>query len=92
MRARTEFYYDNGDDTPDKGNLTETRVWDSYKGGTARAYSNPLTSTNSISTFNTFDTYGNILTTTDANNVVTTITYGCIDGNEIVSKVVEMGR
>lgn len=84
--SRSEFIYD---DPTNKGNLVETRVWDSFKGGQARAYSNPLTSTNSITTSATYNQYGMPLTTTDANNVVTTITYDCIDGSTSCSSTLQ---
>ncbi len=83
-KSRSEITYDytNYDSSNTKaGNPTETKTWDSFKGGQTRAYSNPLTSTNSISTSTTYNLYGMPLTTTDANGVVTTITYGCVDGN-----------
>ncbi len=73
--SRTEFTYDNASTT---ANLIETKSWDSYKGGQARAYSNPLTSTNSISSTTTYNSYGMPLTTTDAKGTVTAITYGSI--------------
>ncbi|MBX3295322.1 MAG: RHS repeat protein [Acidobacteria bacterium] len=38
---------------------------DSFKGGQYRAYSNPLTTTHSISTFAVYDQYGNVAQTTD---------------------------
>lgn len=82
VKSRSEFIYDYTDYSSSNtkaGNLIETRVWDSTKG----AVSDPLTtggSGNSISTFATYDTYGNVLTTTDANNVVTKYTYGNILG------------
>ena len=72
-KSRTEFFYD---DASSKGNLTETRAWDNTKGG----YSAPLTTGNSISTFTTYDTYGNPLTKTDANGSVAQITYGAVNG------------
>lgn len=76
--SRAEFEYDNYSTT---ANLLATRSWDSFKGGQYQAYSDPLTSTNSITTSATYNQYGMPLTTTDANGVVTTITYGCIDGS-----------
>jgi RHS repeat-associated protein len=81
-KSRSELSYDytSYSSNTKGGNLTETKSWDSYKGGTTRSYSNPLTSTNSISTSATYDSYGNPTQTTDANGVETTITYGCIDG------------
>lgn len=82
VKSRSEFIYDYIDYNSSNnkaGNLIETRVWDSTKG----AVSDPLTtgsSGNSIPTFATYDTYGNVLTTTDANNIVTKYTYGNIVG------------
>ena len=75
--ARSEFFYDNYSTT---ANPTETKVWDSFKGGQYRAYSNPLTATNSISTFAVYDPHGNVTQTTDANGTVTQITYGDVAG------------
>jgi hypothetical protein len=57
--SRTEFTYDNAATT---GNLTQQKSWDSTKG----AYSNPLTSGNSISVSNQYDGYGNPTLSTDA--------------------------
>ncbi len=75
--SRTEIEYDAAGTT---ANPTKTKVWDSYKGGAFRAYSNPLTATNSIETTATYDSYGNVLTSTDAKGVVSQITYGAING------------
>ena len=74
--SRSEFYYDGGIFSPNIGNLTETRVWDSTKSG----YSNPLTTANSISTTALYDQYGNPTLATDAKNNQTQITYGSISG------------
>lgn len=71
--SRSEFTYD---DVTDTANLTQTKTWDSFKGGSAQSYSNPLTGTNSISTTATYNGYGMPLTATDANGNVTSITYG----------------
>ena len=82
-RSRSELAYDfvNYDAGNTKGgNLVETKTWDSYKGGQTRAYSNPLTSTNAITTSATYNSYGMPLTTTDANGNVTQITYGNVAG------------
>ena len=73
--GRSEFFYD---DLTTKGNLTETKVWDSFKGGNAQSFSNPLTGTNSISTFADYDQYGNVIKTTDAKGTETVFTYGNI--------------
>ncbi|MGB7201021.1 MAG: RHS repeat-associated core domain-containing protein [Pyrinomonadaceae bacterium] len=78
--SRTELYYDGGMSSPDKGNLTETRTWDSHKGGTFQPYSNPLTTTNSLSTTAVYDQYGNPTLVTDAKGNQTQITYGNIAG------------
>lgn len=71
--ARQEFFYDNYSTT---GNLTETKSWDSSKS----SYSNPLSSTNSISTTTVYDPYGNPTLVKDANGNFTQITYGSING------------
>ncbi len=78
--SRSEFYYD---DPGNKGNLVETRIWDSTKAATlpspdANGYR--LNSNNFILTSTTYDAYGNPLSTTDARGVATAITYGCING------------
>ena len=75
--SRTELYYDS---LTTAGNLIETKSWDSYKGGTARAYSNPLTSTNSISVTTTYNSFGALTLITDANGSQTNITYGNVPG------------
>src|SRR6185503_874129 len=69
--TRTEFFYDNAATT---GNLTQQKQWDSTKG----AYSNPLTSGNSISTSAQYNQYGSPTLTTDARGVQTQIVYGTI--------------
>lgn len=81
-QTRSELTYDytSYSSNTKGGNATETKAFDSFKGGTTRSYSNPLTSTNSISTSATYDSYGNPTQTTDANGVQTTITYGSING------------
>lgn len=82
-KSRSEFTYDytNYDSSNTKGgNVTENKAWDSFKGGSSQSYSNPLTSTNSISTSATYNSYGMPTQTTDANGVQTTITYGGIYG------------
>jgi len=81
--SRSEITYDytNYDSSNTKaGNPTESKVWDSFKGGAVRAYSNPLTGTNSITTSATYNSYGMPLTSTDANGYVTQITYGNVAG------------
>ena len=71
--SRTEFIYDDPDN---RGNLIETRVWDSSKG----PYTAPLSVSNSISTFSEYDQYGNVVATTDARGARTTTTFGAIPG------------
>ena len=71
--TRTEFFYDNAATT---GNLTQQKQWDSTKG----AYSNPLTSGNSISTSTQYNQYGSPTLTTDARGTQTQIVYGSIGG------------
>lgn len=81
--SRSEMTYDYTDYSSSNtiaGNLTQTKAWDSYKGGSSRAYSDPLTSTNSITTSATYNSYGMPLTATDANGNVTQITYGNVAG------------
>ncbi|MET0754010.1 MAG: RHS repeat-associated core domain-containing protein [Pyrinomonadaceae bacterium] len=73
-KSRSEMFYDNLS-TPTKGNLTSTKVWDSYKSNATQAYSNPLTSTNSISSSVTYNSYGMPTSTTDAKGNQTLITY-----------------
>ncbi len=75
--SRTEIDYDNPSTT---ANPVATRVWDSWKGGQYRAYSSPLTPTNSISSTVQYDQYGNPELITDPNNAKTHITYGSIVG------------
>lgn len=77
VASGSEFTYDNPATT---ANLTATKVWDSNKGGVYRAYSSPLTSTNSISTSTTYDSYGNPTSTTDANSNVAQTSYGSVNG------------
>jgi RHS repeat-associated protein len=71
--SRTEFTYDNASTT---GNLTQQKTWDSTKG----AYSNPLTSGNSISVSHQYDGYGNPTLSTDARGYQTQFLYGSIGG------------
>ncbi|MBK7707807.1 MAG: RHS repeat protein [Acidobacteria bacterium] len=71
--SRTEFYYD---DPNNKGNLTETRVWDSTKDDVTV----PLSAANSVITSVQYNAFGAPTVTTDANGVQTAVTYGCIDG------------
>ena len=81
-KSRSEMVYDytTFSSNTKGGNLTETKSWDSLKGGATRAYSNPLTPTNSITTSATYNSYGMPLTATDANANVTQITYGLVGG------------
>lgn len=71
--ARSESYFDNPATT---GNLTQSKTWDSTKGG----YSNPLSSGNSISLSHQYDVYGNPILSTDARGFQTQITYGPVGG------------
>lgn len=72
--SRTEFYYDGGMISPNEGNLTETRVWDSTKG----AYTDPLMTANSLSTFTQYNSFGSPELLTDARGFQTKLTYGPI--------------
>ncbi len=74
--SRAEMFYDNALTT---GNLTETKAWDSYKNGVNQPYSNPLTTSNSISTTVQYNFYGSPVLTTDAKGYQTQITYGAIN-------------
>jgi RHS repeat-associated protein len=69
--SRNEFFYDNALTT---GNLTQQKNWDSTKG----AYSNPLTTANSISVTNQYDTYGNRTSTIDPRGFETRFTFGTV--------------
>ncbi len=83
VKARSEMVYDNSSIAPTKGNLTETKTWDSTKQQTLQNADSSgfrLDSNNSISTKTAYDGYGNPTLLTDAKGVETTITYGCIDG------------
>lgn len=75
--SRTEFTYDNSATT---GNITETRIWDSWKSGNYQPIISGtlLTSSNSISTTALYDAYGNVIETTDAKGVKTKFIYGAI--------------
>jgi len=79
-KSRSELTYDYTSYSSNTlgGNVTATKSWDSFKGGSSQSYSNPLTSTNAISSSASYDSYGNTTQTTDANGVQTTITYGSI--------------
>lgn len=83
-RSRSEMDYDHknyfGSNTI-AGNLTQTKAWDSFKDGVSRPYSNPLTSTNSISTSTIYNACGMPTSSRDAKNIETTITYDGIGGN-----------
>ena len=72
--AHSEFVYDNPATT---GNVTQTKTWDSSKGG----YSNPLSGGNSISSTVAYNGYGNPTLMTDAKGYQTKITYGAINGH-----------
>ena len=71
--SRTESFYDNPATT---GNLSQIKMWDSTKG----AYTNPLSSGNSISVLHQYDVYGNPTLSTDARGFQTQITYGPVAG------------
>ncbi|HSK73223.1 MAG TPA: RHS repeat-associated core domain-containing protein [Pyrinomonadaceae bacterium] len=75
--SRTEIFYDDEYNT---GNPTQTKIWDSFKNGANQPHSNPLSSSNSISTSAVYNSYGMPTETTDARGVKTTFTYGCING------------
>jgi RHS repeat-associated protein len=72
--SRTEFYYDGGMSSPNKGNLTQTRVWDSTRG----TYSNPLVTSNWITTSTQYNSFGGPELLTDARGIVTKFIYGPI--------------
>lgn len=71
--SRTEFDYDN---RSTKGNLIEQKSWDSTKGG----YSNPLTTSNSVSVYTQYNQYGSPILTTDAKGFQTQLVYGAVGG------------
>lgn len=71
--SRAELTYD---DPATKGNMTATKTWDSAKG----VYSNPLTSSNSVSASAQYDAYGNTVLVTDAGGHSTRYTYGAVNG------------
>ena len=77
-KSRSEITYDYTSYSGNTlgGNPTATKTWDSTKG----AYSNPLTTANSISTTAQYDSYGNPTLTTDAKGNQTQITYGSVGG------------
>jgi RHS repeat-associated protein len=75
MQSRVEYSYDSPTST---GNLTSERSWDSTMSG----YSNPLSASNSIVVTHTYDVSGNQITTTNANNVLTSSTFDqCASSN-----------
>jgi RHS repeat-associated protein len=81
-KSRTEINYDYTSYSTNTigGNATETKSWDSNKGGSTQAYSNPLTTTNSESATVSYNSHGMPTLTTDANGNSTQITYGSING------------
>lgn len=83
--TRAEMYYDGATDftvpPPEVGNATLTKTWDSFKDGASRAYSAPLTGTNSVSVTSSYDSYGNPTLMTDAKDNQTQITYGPVNGH-----------
>jgi len=72
-QSRTEFDYD---DPSTKGNLTARRDWDSTRGG----WSDPLTTSNSISASFQYNQYGSPTLSTNAVGTQTQLTYGPIGG------------
>ncbi|MCO6511643.1 MAG: DUF922 domain-containing protein [Aridibacter famidurans] len=82
--SRSEFLYDNGSLNPPKGNLTESRSWDSTQEPnlpSADGNGFKLSSAGDyIAVSSTYDSYGNVLTVTDANSVVTQNTFDAING------------
>ena len=82
-KSRNEIYYDGATSfstAPPNGNPTKQLAWDSYKGGTTRAYSDPLTTTNGNAVIAAYNSFGMPTSITDANGVETQITYGSITG------------
>ncbi len=74
--SHSETKYDESGSSPGyRGNPTSSWVWDSYKGGTVRSDSYPLTTTNAVKTSAVFDSYGNQTASTDANGNTTTTTF-----------------
>lgn len=71
--SRSEFTYDNALLT---GNLTEQKSWDSMKG----PYSNPLSTSNSVSVSHQYDVYGNPTISTDAQGIQSKLIYGSVGG------------
>jgi RHS repeat-associated protein len=82
IRARSEFFYDSGSSSPDKGNLTQTRVWDNTLGALASPDGNGsrLNSANAILTSAVYDPYGNVISSTDAKGNITQVTYALASG------------
>lgn len=75
-KSRSETTYDFVDYASSNsvaGNVTLTRQWDSTKQSPLSTI--PLVDGNSIKTQATYNSYGMPVTTTDANNVVTQVTY-----------------
>jgi YD repeat-containing protein len=69
--SRTEYAYDN---PSAPANLTQVRTWDSVKG----AYSNPLTTSNSLTATTEYNQYGMPTLVTDERGLKTSTTYGQI--------------
>lgn len=84
--SRTEINYD---DFLTTANPTEVKTWDSFKDGQYRAYSAPLSTTNSIVKTVAYNSYKLPATTTDASGVQTSFTYGCIDGSTSCSSTLQ---
>jgi RHS repeat-associated protein len=78
-KARSEFFYD---DASNKGNLTQSKMWDNTKGALAAPDSNGyrLNLGNSVSIGSGFDSFGNVTSTTDASGNIALLTYGPISG------------
>jgi RHS repeat-associated protein len=71
--SRSESFYDNVTTT---GNLTTAKSWDSTKG----AISRPLTAANCIFVTHQYDTFGNVILSTDAKGVQSQFIYGSVGG------------
>ncbi len=85
-RSETDYDHTSYSMNTIGGNMTAARSWDSFKGGSPRGYSTPLTPANSISTSTTYNLFGMPETSTDANENVTRVTYGSVQGpNGVVS-------
>ena len=86
--SRTEFSYD---DPSSAGNLIQQTSWDSTKGG----YTSPVTTSNSISISNQYDSWstgatGRLIQTTDPRGTVAQFTYGSVGGFDLYPTQVQM--